>query len=92
MGLFEEASDCFGRHVGLLCFRRRAGVVKDCNDGNEGNRVGKGTLTILGALGDLSDSVGSCNGNGGFGRLFRVQFELDFHIRASKKGWKLTII
>jgi hypothetical protein len=37
MGLFEKASDHVVRHVGLLCFRRRAGAVKDCNDGDEGN-------------------------------------------------------
>jgi hypothetical protein len=34
MGLFEEASDRVGCHVGLLCFRHRAGAVKDCNNGN----------------------------------------------------------
>jgi hypothetical protein len=29
MGLFEEASDRVGHHVGLLCFRCRAGAVTD---------------------------------------------------------------
>jgi hypothetical protein len=56
MGLFEEASDCIG-HQGLLCFRHWAGAAKDCNDGNEGNRVGKG-VRVLGALGDSFESVG----------------------------------
>ncbi len=92
MGLFEEASDCVGRHFGLLGFRCRTGAVKDCNDDNESKCIGKGKLRALGAFGDLCKSVGSCNGNGGFGRLFHVQFELDFHFCASKKGQKLTII
>ncbi len=85
MGLFEGASDCVKRHVGLLCFRCQAGVVKDCNDGNEGNCGGKGNLRVFGAFGDSSESIGSCNGNGGFGHLFCVQFELDLHFCASKR-------
>jgi hypothetical protein len=28
MGLFEEASDCVGHHVGLLCFRCWAGAIR----------------------------------------------------------------
>jgi hypothetical protein len=68
------------------------GAVKDCNDGDEGSCIGKGKLRALSAFGDSSESVGFSNGKGGFGCLFRVQFELDFHFRASKKGWKLTII
>ncbi len=85
MGLYEEASDCIGRHVGLLCFRCWTGAVKDCNDGNEGNHVGRGKLRVLGAFGDSSKSAGSLDGNSGFGRLFCVQFELDFHFHASKR-------
>ena len=50
MGLFEEVSDCFGHHVGLLCFRCRAGGIKDCNDGNEGNCIGKGKLRVFGTF------------------------------------------
>jgi hypothetical protein len=92
MGLFEEASDCAGHHIGLLCFRCRAGAVKDCNDGSEGNCVGKGKLRVIDAFGDSSESVGSRNGNSGFGRLFRVQLELDFHFRVSKKGQKSMMI
>jgi hypothetical protein len=83
MGLFEKASDCIGHHVGLLCLWHQAGAVKDCNDGNEGNCDGKGKLRVLGAFGDSSKSVGSRDGNNGFGCLFRVQFELDFYFRAS---------
>jgi hypothetical protein len=40
MGLFEE----------ILCFRGRAGAVKDCNDGNESNCVGKGNLRVISAF------------------------------------------
>jgi hypothetical protein len=48
MGLFEEASDCVGQHFGLLYFKLQAGVVKDCNDGNDGNCIGKGKLRVEG--------------------------------------------
>ncbi len=61
------------------------GAVKDCNDGNEGNHIGKGKLRVLGAFRDSSESVGSHDGNGEFGRLFRVQFDLDFYFHASKR-------
>ncbi len=50
MGLFEEASDHAGCHVGLLCFRCLVGAVKDGNDGNEGNCIGKGDLRVIGAF------------------------------------------
>ncbi len=92
MGLFEEVSDCIGHHFGLLGFRHGTGAVKDCDDDNEGNCIGKGKLRVLGAFRDLPESVGSRNGNGGFGRLLCVQLKLDFHFHTSKKGQKLTII
>jgi hypothetical protein len=92
MGLFEEASDCAGRHIGLICFWHQAGAVKDCNHSNEGNCIGKGKLRVLGAFGDSSESVGSPDDNSGFDHLFHVQFKLDFHFHASKKGWKSMII
>ncbi len=50
MGLFEEASDHIGHHVGLLCFRGRVGGVKDCDDGSEGNCFGKGNFRVIGAF------------------------------------------
>jgi hypothetical protein len=50
MGLFEEASDRVGCHVRLLSFRCRVVAIKDSNDGNEGNCVGKGNLRVIGAL------------------------------------------
>jgi hypothetical protein len=62
------------------------GAIKDCNDDDEGNCVVEGKLRVLGAFGDSFESVGIRDGNGGFGRLFRVQFKLDFHFHASKKG------
>ncbi len=92
MGLFEKASDCTGHHFGLLGFRRRTGAIKDCNDDNEGNHICKGELRVLGAFGDSSMSIGSRDGNGGFGHLFCVQFGLDFHFCTSKRGWKSTVI
>jgi hypothetical protein len=42
------------------------GALKDCNDDNEGNCIGKGELRVLSAFRDSSKSVGSRNGNGGF--------------------------
>ncbi len=68
------------------------GAIKDCKDGDEGNCIGKGKLRVLGAIGDSSESVGNHDGYGGFGRLFRVQFKLDFQFHASEKGRKSTII
>ncbi len=50
MGLFEEASDRIGYHIGLLCLRHWAGAIKDCNGGNEGNCVGKGNVRVIGAF------------------------------------------
>ncbi len=92
MDLFEEASDCVGHYVSIFCFRHWTEAVKDRDDDNDDNCIGKGKLRELCAFGDSSKSVGSRNGNSGFGRLFRVQFKLDFHFHASKKGRKLTII
>ncbi len=91
MGFFEEVSDCVGHHFSFLGFRCRTGAVKDCNDDDEGNCIGKGKLRVLDAFGDSSESVGSHDGKCGFRCLFRVRFELDFHLRMSNKGWKLTI-
>jgi hypothetical protein len=50
MGLFEEVSDRVGHHFGLLCFRCQAGAIKDCNDGDEGNCLGKSNLRVIGAF------------------------------------------
>jgi hypothetical protein len=93
MGLFEEVIDCV-QHPMLVYFAlgTKGGAVKGCNDGNEGDRVGKGKLRVLGAFKDLSESIGSQNGNCGFGCLLRVQFKLDFNFHTSKKGQKSTII
>jgi hypothetical protein len=104
MVLFEEASDCIGRHNGLidcqltpssrgsnlLGFWSRSGAIEDCNDDNEGNRVDKGKLRVLGAFGDLAEWVQGRDGNGGFGCLAGIKFELDFYCRGHQKGSKMT--
>jgi hypothetical protein len=36
--------------LALKLLRCQAGAVKDCNDGNEGNVVGKGELRVLAAF------------------------------------------
>jgi hypothetical protein len=61
------------------------GAVEDLYDDDEGNCVGKGKVRVLGTFRDSSKSIGSHDGNGGFGCLFHVQFELDFHLRAIKR-------
>jgi hypothetical protein len=43
--------------------------------------VDEGKLRVLGAFRKLAKSVGSRNGNKGFGSLFSIKFELDFHCR-----------
>jgi hypothetical protein len=96
MGLFEEVSDRVRHHVGLLCFRCQAGVVKDCNDGDEGDCIGKGELRVFGAVRDLSKSVGSRNGNGGFGHLFLNLLSISVQAKGSEMdnnlGMKKTSI
>ncbi len=62
------------------------GAVENCDNDNEGSCIGKGELRVLGAFRDLSEALGSRNGNGSFGHLLCVQIKFDFHLRASKKG------
>ncbi len=50
MGLLEEESHYMGHHVALLSFRCTAGAIKKCNDGNEGNRICKDDLRVIGAF------------------------------------------
>ncbi len=59
--------------------------MKNCNYGNEGNCVGEGKMRVLGAFGDLSESIESRNGNGGLCCLFRVTSNL-ISISAQAKG------
>jgi hypothetical protein len=90
MSLFEEVGDCVRYHFGclsvLLGFRSQLGAVEDCNDDIGFNCISKGKLRLLDAFRDLSESVGSRNGNSGFGCLFRVQFKLDSISTRVKKG------
>jgi hypothetical protein len=46
---------------------------------DEGVCVGKGKLRVLSAFGDLAKSAQGRDGNGGFGCLVGIKFELDFH-------------
>ncbi len=54
--------------------RSRLVAVEDCNDDDQSNGVGKGNLRVLGAFRNLSDCVGSRNGNGGSGSLIGIKF------------------
>ncbi len=101
VGLFEEAGDCISVHDGweLLSLLVNKGsislgkwcrmvAVEDCDDDDQGNRVGKGKLRVLGAFRKVSECIGSCNGNGGSGSLIGVKFKLDFHCRREQGGPK----
>jgi hypothetical protein len=70
--------------------RSRTGAVEDCNDDNQNNSVGKCKLRVLGSFGDLSKSVGSCDGNSGSGSLMGIKFELDFYCREQQNGPKMV--
>ncbi len=59
----------------------RTGAVEDCNDDDQCNGVCKGKLRVLGAFGDLAESVGSRDCNCGSGGFVGIKFELDFDCR-----------
>jgi hypothetical protein len=59
----------------------RAGAVENCDDDDQSDCVGKGELRVLGAFGDLSESVGSRDCDCSSGGLVGIKFELDFHCR-----------
>ncbi len=63
----------------------RAGAVENRNDDDQSNCVGKGELRVLGAFGDLSESVGSRDCDCSSGGLVGIKFELDFHCRERYK-------
>ncbi len=92
VGLFEEAGDCGSIHDGWellrllanegsisLGKRCRTVSVEDCDDDDQGDRVGQGELRVLGAFRSMSECVGSRDGNSGSGSLISIKFELDFH-------------
>ncbi len=45
-------------------------------------------LKVLGAFRDLAKFIQGRNGNGGFGCLVGIKFELDFHCQGQQKGSK----
>ena len=59
----------------------RAGAVEDHDDDDQSNSVGECKLRVLGAFGDSSESVGSCDCDCSSGSLVGIKFELDFHCR-----------
>jgi hypothetical protein len=59
----------------------RAGAVENRDDDDQSDCVGKGELKVLGAFGDSSESVGSCNCDCSSGGLVGIKFELDIHCR-----------
>ena len=55
------------------------GAIEDHNDDDQCNGVGKGKLRVLGAFGDLAESVGSRNWDCSSGGFVGIKLELDFH-------------
>jgi hypothetical protein len=72
----------------LLGKRCRRVAVEDCDDDDQSDGVDKGKLRVLGAFGNLSECVGSHNGNGGSGSLIGIKFKLDYIATRSKVGPK----
>jgi hypothetical protein len=75
----------------LLGKRSHTVAVEDCDDDDQSDGVGKGKLRVLGAFGNLSESVGSRNGDGGSGSLIGIKFKLDFHCREQQDGPKTAV-
>jgi hypothetical protein len=97
VGLFKEAGDCVSIRDGweLLSLLAKEGssslgkrcrmvAVEDHDDDDQGNRVGKGKLRVLGAFRNTSECIGSHDCNGGSGSLIGIKFELDFHCRGEQ--------
>jgi hypothetical protein len=68
VGLFEEAGDCISVHDGwellsllankgsISCGKRcRTVAVEDCNDDDQGDKVGEGKFSVLGAFRNASE-------------------------------------
>jgi hypothetical protein len=104
IGLFEEAADCVSIHDGweLLSLlankvnisldkRCRTVAVEDWDDDDQGNRVGKGKLRVLGAFRNAFECVGSRNRDGGSGSLIGTKFKLDFHCCGEQGGPKAVV-
>jgi hypothetical protein len=63
-------------------------AVEDCDDDNQSIGVSKCKLRVLGAFGNLSECVGSRDGDSGSGSLIGIKFKLDFHHREEEGGPK----
>jgi hypothetical protein len=68
--------------------RCRIVTVEDCDDDDQSNGVGKGKLSGLVAFRNLSECIGSHDGNSVSGSLIGIKFELDFHCREEQGGPK----
>ena len=88
-GLFDEAGDSVRRHVAkrlakkllrssFLGYRR---AVENRDDDDQRDCVGKGEWRVLGAFGDLTESVGSRDRDCSLSGFIGIKFELDFHCR-----------
>ena len=88
-GLFEEAGDWVRHHVAMrpekkLLRSRFLGyllAVENRDDDDQSDCVGEGELRVLGAFGDLTESVGSHDRNCSSSGFNGIKFELDFHCR-----------
>ncbi len=63
-------------------------VLKDRDDDDQGDEVGKDKLRVLGAFRNASKCVGSCNPDGGSGSLIGIKLNLISIATGSKEGPK----
>ena len=56
-------------------------AVEDGDDDDQCNRIHSSEREVPCEFGDAAEAVGRCHGDSGFGGLFRIKFELDFHHR-----------
>jgi hypothetical protein len=73
--------------------RCRMVAVKDRDDDDQSDGVGKGKLRVLGVFGNPSKCVGSRDGTSGSGSLISIKFELLISIAmrskvGPKRRWK----
>jgi hypothetical protein len=61
--------------------RSRARAVEDGDDDDQRDRICSSELGTLREFGDTAEAVGGRDGDSGFGSLFSIKFELDFHRR-----------
>jgi hypothetical protein len=73
-----------GSFDGMLWSQNRA--VKNGNEDDGHKGVSSGELGRIHGQGDTRKRVRGRDGNGSFGRLFGIKFELDFHCRGLEDG------